>query len=436
MDNRECILISWTALDIEEFIFPTIYELNSKFKIIIFVLNISKSNTLVEKLELMLKEKIILEYFITPEILKGFSYHLYLKKTINELKKNHISLWLFSSEMQIAEKYISDRLVQKDTKKICLNSVLTFLFTRNPVIAQQLLSDQKFNKKTIIDSSQPKFFIKSKLREAYLRKGLFKSFIEYISLKKVVIFRYLVIIVNKKVSKLLNSYLYPFLMIGKFHELSKLEVITQLSDGEASAYIFFDDYEVEAHKKLFKNNNIYLARMNRIKKKSHTQNKILGILSGWYSHTLLDKKVLDLYVNDFIKICKLYKTNSIDLRPHPSMYANNNYAYQIADTLSNKGIECHVVSCRTKLIEQSKEYFCIAGFASSALRDVRLFNETISIVAFELVSKEYFSDPKFAFGSSAGIDWLNYNGEFVKSIKFDNDNRLLVSEIINNVYDD
>ena len=57
-------------------------------------------------------------------------------------------------------------------------------------------------------------------------------------------------------------------------------------------------------------------------------------------------------------------------------------------------------------------------------------------MAFELVSKEYFSDPKFAFGSSAGIDWLNYNGEFLKSIKFDNDNRLLVSEIINNVYDD
>ena len=430
MDNRECILISWSARDIKEFVFPTIHELNGKFKIILFVLDISKSDTLVKNLELMLKAKIIFEYYLTPEIMKGFSYHLYLKKTINELTKNHISLWLFSSDMQFSEKYISNKLTHKDTKKIGVFNQLTQLFTRNPEVAKQLIFDQNFNKKTIIDSSKPKYFIQKKMQKAYLNKAIFRMFINYISLKKVIIFRYFLIHALKKIDVLFNRYIYPLLMVGRFHGTSKLEDLTQFSNGNASAYIFFDAYEVKAHKKLFNNNNIYLGCV-KINKKVYSDNKVLGILSGWYSHDLLDKNILDMYVNDFIKICKLHETNSIDLRPHPSMRSPNNYAHQIAAKLNSKGISCQVVSYKIPLMEQSEKYICIAGFASAALRDIRLFNSSIDIVAFELISKQYFTDPKFVFGTSAGIDWINCNGEFVKSVEFNNDNRLFLSEIIN-----
>ena len=74
MDNRDCILISWSARDIEGFIFPVIQELTNKFKIIVFILNISKPDTLIEKLDLMLKEKIIADYYITPEVMQGFLF--------------------------------------------------------------------------------------------------------------------------------------------------------------------------------------------------------------------------------------------------------------------------------------------------------------------------------------------------------------------------
>ena len=225
-------------------------------------------------------------------------------------------------------------------------------------------------------------------------------------------------------------------MTGKFYAPNKIEQLTQLSDGSASAYIFFDNYEVEAHKKLFGNNNIYLADVSRVEKKKHVENKILGILSGWTSHKLLDKNILDMYVNDFIKVCKLYKTSSIDLRPHPSMDTKNNYAYQIADALKSKGIICQVASYESSVIEQSEKYICIAGFASTALRDVRLFNHSIGIIAFELVSKKYFSAPRFAFGSSDGIDWINCNGDFIRSNMFNTNNRLSVSEAITRVYND
>ena len=47
----------------------------------------------------------------------------------------------------------------------------------------------------------------------------------------------------------------------------------------------------------------------------------------------------------------------------------------------------------------------------------------------------YLRDPKFAFGSSDGIDWINSNGEIVKSNKLNLNDRLSVSEVINKVYD-
>jgi len=436
MDNRDCILISWSARDIEGFIFPVIQDLTPKFKIIVFVLNISSSDVLVKKLDSMLNKKIIAGYYITPKVMRGLSFHLYLKRTINLLKNNNISLWLCSAHMHISEKYIADKLVLPETKTICVCNQLTFLFTRNPALGKTLLSNHKLNEELIIDSETPKAFIQNKLRALFHRKNVLRGLIEYVYLKKVIILRYITIISYKNIHKFLNRYIYPFLMTGKFYTPNKIEELTQLSDGSASAYMFFDSYEVEAHKKLFGNNNIYLAGVRKVKKKMNVENKILGVLSGWTSDNFLDKNILAMYVNDFIRVCKLYKTSSIDLRPHPSMDTKNNYAYQIADVLKSRGIICQVASCESSVLEQSENYACIAGFASTALRDVRLFNHSIDIIAFELVSKKYFSEPRFAFGSSDGIDWINCNGDFIKSNIFNTNNRLLISEVITKVYND
>ena len=232
----------------------------------------------------------------------------------------------------------------------------------------------------------------------------------------------------------MNRYIYPFILTGQFHRLTKLEDLTQLSNGDASAYIFFDRYEVEVHKKLYRNNNVHLSYVRKNTQKLFPENKILGILSGWETDNFLTKNILDLYVNDFIKTCMIYKTKSIDLRPHPDMHPEKNYSSQIAKALNSKGFECQVIPCESSVIDESLKYTCIAGFASAALRDVRLFNHSIGIIGFESVSSEYFSEPKFTFGSSEGIDWLDFNGNLVKSAKLNLEKRLSVSEIITNVY--
>ena len=432
MDNRDHILISWPSRDIEGIIFPVIQELSERFNIIVFVLNTSNLDSMETKLDSLIKKKLIVDYFITPKMMKGFLFHLYMKKSINLLKKYSFKLWLTSSDMQISEKYISDNLLDSNVEKICLWPHITYLFMYNQALAKQLLTDQEF-KEEIIDSNQSP--IRNKFRNAYIRKKSFMSLIKDIYIKKVSIFRFFTIFTNKYLSQVLNGYIYPLLMVGKTYGTSKLERITKLSNGDATAYIFFDQYEAEAHKKLYKNNNIFLSYIRKSSQEKIPEKKILGILSGWEKKNLLEQKILDMYVNDFIKVCELYNISSIDLRPHPDMHPNSNYACQIAEVLISKGINCKITPCDSPVIEQSEKYTCVAGFASASLRDIRLFNQSISVIGFELVSKLYFSDPKFAFGSSDGIDWINSNGDIVKSNKLNLNNRLSVSEVINKVYD-
>jgi len=224
-------------------------------------------------------------------------------------------------------------------------------------------------------------------------------------------------------------------MVGKFHVPTHLENFTQLSDGNASAYLFFDTYEVEAHKKLFSNDNIFLANVRNIPKAKTFENKVLGLLSTGLEYPL-SINILDKYVNDFIKVCNLYQTKTIDLRPHPAMDLKNNHGLQIADVMNSKGFICQLTSLENSVIDQAEGYVCIAGAASTALRDVRLFNQAIDIIGFESISLQYFEDPKFAFGSSAGIDWINCNGELIKSNAYNYNNKRLISEIIIDVYGD
>ena len=431
MDNRERILISWSARDIETYLFPTIYELSNHFKISVLVFDISRPDNLVNKLELMASKKEIEGYFLTPKKMYGFRYHLYLKKNLTAIKNLNFNIWLCSSEMQILEKYVYDMLIKPNTKVICMCNNLTHLFTRNPVLAKQMIQGVNVEKNDIIDTSKSIFFLRKKFIEIFRGKNFVKVLWSYLRTKKIIVFRFASIGLSKKFSIFLNRYLFPLLLTKKIQNVSQLEEITQLGDGKAFKYLFFDDLEVQAHKNLFKNNNVFLTCVNsKSSHKNHINNKILGILSGWYEQKLLDDFVLEMYIKDFIKVCEIFNTTDIDIRPHPSMEKHDNYAYQIASTMIKKGFNCNVVSFEDSLIDQSFKYICTAGFASSALRDVRFFNKSISVIGFETISKQYFESPKFAFGNSTGIDWIDSNGELVKSKSTSTNKPVNLSDLI------
>ena len=142
---------------------------------------------------------------------------------------------------------ISDNLVKSNTKKICLWPPITYLFMYHQVLAKQLLSDYEFKEESIDDLR--KSLIRNKLQDLQRRKDPLKSLFKYILLNQSTILRFFAIKVFKNINNALNRYIYPLLIAGKFYEHNKLENMTQLSDGSASAYIFFDNFEVKADNK-------------------------------------------------------------------------------------------------------------------------------------------------------------------------------------------
>ena len=429
MASNDYFLISWPARDIKGVIFPIINELSDNFKIIVFVMNYSKQDELSEQLEQMKKEGLIVNYYITPSKMKDINYHFYLKRTTNLLKKYNIKLWLCSSDIQLAEKYISNSLAGSNFKTVCLWPPITYLFMYNQAAVKKILYDSEYQEDKVKLINKNKKVIQNKLKDS-MKNSTLSDFVYYIFAKKKLIYNYLLIIISNYFNLFLNKYLYPFALTGNFFNLTKIETMTQLSDGSADAYIFFDRFEVELHKKIYKNKNIHLSYIGQNNKEINPKNKILGVLSGWESENLLQKNILDMYVKDFITVCRIYNTKLIDLRPHPDMNSFKNYSNQIAIALISKGYDCQITSCKNPVEVESLNYVCIAGFASAALRDVRLFNNYIDVVGFEAVSMIYFTDPKFAFGSSDGIDWINSDGNLVKSPKLNLANRQSVSKII------
>ena len=127
---------------------------------------------------------------------------------------------------------ISDNLLESNVKKICLWPPITYLFMYNQALAKQLLSDYEF-KEEIIDSSR--YLIWNKFRYAYSRKKSLISLIKDVYLKKVVVFRHITSVTPKYLSQVLNRYIYPLLMVGKTYGTTKLEEMTQLSNGNAAA---------------------------------------------------------------------------------------------------------------------------------------------------------------------------------------------------------
>ena len=96
MDNRDHILISWPSRDIEGAIFPVIQELSERFNIIVLVLSTSNSDLMKTKLDSMLNEKVIVDYYMTPKIMHGF----YRQNLQLSLQLNLLMLILLHARLQ------------------------------------------------------------------------------------------------------------------------------------------------------------------------------------------------------------------------------------------------------------------------------------------------------------------------------------------------
>ena len=128
---------------------------------------------------------------------------------------------------------------------------------------------------------------------------------------------------------------------------------------------------------------------------------------------------------------------SIVLRTHPDFIDKTGWSNQLLNALTLKGYQCELQDSSVSIDSIACNYKCIAGFASSSLRDLRVACEKVIIIGFKSVSKYYFDDPKFVFGESYGINWIEEDGSFNHSIYKKNknfvNNRIDISEAIKRI---
>ena len=400
------------------------------------------------KLSFWEKEGIIKEFIIAPDPQDMLKFHWFMKKNLNLLRDYDFNFWLTRSEMQVEDKYIMECVLSKNCIRVAIWPLLTYFLQRNQSLARSLLNNSDIIKycqnieskivndglsKTIKESSDNG---KQFLRLLNLIKSL-KSLSDLFQKINSLIFNYLrplikkyynrlkrfnnkIFIVRRNTKRIVRLFfdrtLFPFLMDGKRFTFGPYDEMTQMGSGhKMDAYIFSDEIEVEIHKRLFRTKNVYFAQYpstgyctcDTIETRKMN---ILSPLSLFVGSKTIPDKLLQLYYRDFRSAIYQSNATNIDLRLHPD--ETGEWPYQLRDYLNNRGIVCKVVEPETSIVEIVCNYLGVMGQASAALRDCRASCKNAFIIGLAGISKQVFSDPKFVFGKSEGISWINDDGSF------------------------
>ena len=433
------ILISAHAKDCYDTVIPLINQLN--YEISLFARQISPGSKLESDLKELKKNGDIVGLFMPPVAQSGIAYHLYIKRVVPLLKKADYDIWLTDAEFEVSGRYIAELALPKKCKRIWMSQETTDLFAYHEKFAKSLIARE-------MGALNSEFNVEDYVRDKSNHgiKNIIARFKKYYHLgrlcekiffNKSAIAIAALVIIKKSFTSKIERYVYPLLLSGKIFPLRKFEQLTQIGDGRADGYIFFDKYEAIAHKNLFNSRAVYLSKPPVIYMETDNEKRvILGILNGWEGKEVLPDKVLSLAVRDFKMVYELYGADLIELRPHPAASPDKDWAGQLSLSLEEFKVNARVVSCDSSVSAIAKKYVCVAGFASTALRKVRNSNPGSNVVGFISIAVIDFEDPKFALAAEGGIDWVEEDGSFTKSPRFNISERKSITEIIADISGD
>tara|TARA_B100001248_G_C27356112_1_gene443891 strand:+ start:76 stop:1152 length:1077 start_codon:yes stop_codon:yes gene_type:complete len=337
-------------------------------------------------------------------------------------------------------KYIINKILDKNCKIICFEDKVTYLLSDNLIKSFQSNDIKNFILnycyKNNIKINKNKLLVSYKrVNKVISKNNLYKLFSKFIRL----IFVRSYVKINRTYFDLLNKFIFPFLFTGKFFFQNQLEKITQLSSGDIDLLLFTDELEVEAHKLLFKNKKVKVAIVenlisNKCRCSTNKSKKeiLLSPLSGFVGSDSISNKYLELFVKSFRISLTESGTKKVHLRPHPR--ENGKWHFQLSEYLNKNGIPSEVVDPDKPISEIICDYAGVVGFASGMLRDARYACDYIFIVGFEELSKTRYENPKLVFGRGAGINWIGednlYKKSFFKRKLFKNDTNTTIVEQI------
>ena len=421
MKNK--LLISSSSRTFIQLFGPIIPELAKTFRIVV-LLEVLKKVTIpsnaFQTLESWNESDIISKYILTPDSQEGLKFHLFMKQIVKELKNYDFDLWLGRSEMGVGDRYVLDCVLPEKCIKVAMWPLITYLLQRQQNLVRQLLSASEMKQylpapsDKIPETNTRLQRIVKKINRAGSPINIAQKIFIYCTAK-------LKSSIKVHTRYLIDREILPKLMVGKRFEYGPYDQITQIGSGRIDAYIFCDEIEVEAHKLIFKTPNVYLAQypassscrchMNPIKKTT-----LLCPLSGWETLTQIPEEALLLYSRDIQTVLSETGATSVHLRKHPDFKSTGGWSKQLQTHLETQCLEVKVIGCETPIGDIACDYLCVASFATAALRDLRSYCNEVIIIGFMGVSKFYFSDPRFVYGKSEGIGWIEEDGSYTPLI--------------------
>jgi hypothetical protein len=291
---------------------------------------------------------------------------------------------------------------------------ITYLFMYHEPIVRKLFSgDRALGIQVPEESKAP---IKKRDLSHYIRR-IRKGEFAHLSKRVWLVF----IRVRKKLRFVCDHFVIPFLLVGRVFRIGSFDQMTQFSSGRSDALIFFDELEVEAHKRLLGIRNIYVAQYPihdncRCGSSATKSTTILSPLSGFEGWDRISEELLAFFYRDFKAALNQAGARNIHLRVHPR--GSGNWAQQLRNYLVDRGIDASIVGCDKPIRDIICDYMGVVGYASAAFRDARASCDYAFVVGFEAVSSTQFSNPKFVFANSEGIDWIDANGGYAEGVFF------------------
>jgi hypothetical protein len=422
VNKKGKLLISCSAHTFSEDMQPLVQKFSRNFSIVITIVNYNIPIGLVEMFRAWEKSQLIENYLVIPNFTDTLKLHLFMKAAIVHLRKYDFDFWISGGEMHVYERYILECALSKQCKRIILWPRLTYLFEHED-LARRLLSDADtakhfapqdpgalvpwFRFRNLIGKIRKTGSVSNILKKSLHLKGL-RSYI-------LRIFR------NPygKVHLFFDRILLPWFMVRKTFRLGQYDRFTQLGSGRADVIIFTDEIESKAHNALFHSPDIYVAQYPtygscRCKGDKADKTAILSPLSGYVGSNELSEKALHLFLRDFRIVVSQTDAECVHLRLHPR--ETGNWPYQLQDFLITNGIDASVVECDRPIREIMCDYIGMAGFASNCLRDGRACCGYVFVIGFVSVSISRYTNPKFVFGASEGIGWIEEDGSYESNI--------------------
>ncbi|MFA5156137.1 MAG: hypothetical protein WC532_01940 [Candidatus Omnitrophota bacterium] len=410
MVNKRRLLITFDLRRFDEIFRPLVLQLAPEFRVSVLAIDCFAPPGTDRTLAQWQKEGLIEKYTAVPNISFynscALKMHLAMRRIVRQFKPLNFDLWVTVGETEIVERYISDCILPDRCVKIVLWPCLTRLLENKELVEKMLFSSNSIKRRNGMPEGLFNKIRQSGTPAELLRKitGLLKR--KYMSLLK-------------KISFYFDRFLVPWVMVGKTFGFGPHDRLTQLGSGRSEVIIFCDEVEAAAHKLLFKAPDVYAAyhptygncRCQGDKKHANT---LLVPLSVFVDYKRISEEYLSLFLRDLKTVLLNTGTAAVHLRRHPD--DRGAWVYQLRDYLLLNSVNTEIVPCDKPIRDVMCDYRGMAGFASNALRDGRASCDYAYIIGFTAVSKGRYADPKFVFGNSEGIGWIEEDGSYNREI--------------------